>query len=285
MSLNRYGNIIVTMNIAVATATYYFLPFEQALAIIAGAGFEHIELDLYWEKGPWGMAEHLQGCSPREAARQIEAFGLHVATIHDGSGMMDGPQHGEYIHPDLRETLDAIGYAPGCIVFHPPCRAGAAAPGWWQSKAQETAQAMQAFAGEQTVVTMENLPRLAGYYVPITTVNELLDFVSVHDLGATLDVTHCAENGFDFIQAAKDLGQRLQSIHLSDFAAGRSHVFLGDGEMDFATFFRQVDLSGLKTLTLECSPGCLGEDPRQLDQAGFTQRLAEAKRRLLNFIG
>jgi sugar phosphate isomerase/epimerase len=272
------------MNISVATATYYFLPFDQTLEIIAGAGFRQVELDLYWHKGPWSMAEHLQGFRPREIARLIEACGLRVATIHDGSGMLDGAEFGGFIHPDLRDMLDALGYAPDCIVFHPPCLAGAKDPDWWRARAAETAQAMKAFSGERTAVTMENMPRLEGYYVPICTAEELLDFVSGYDLGATLDVTHCAQNGIDFIQAAKHLGQRLTSMHLSDFDKGRSHVFIGDGEMDFAAFFQQVDLSDLHSLTLECSPCHLGEDLRAMSQADFTVLLSEAKQRLVAFM-
>lgn len=43
------------MHLSVATANLYYLPFEQALAIIADAGFAYIELALYWSEavGPW----------------------------------------------------------------------------------------------------------------------------------------------------------------------------------------------------------------------------------------
>ena len=54
------------MLISVATATFYFLPFEQALDIIAAAGFDYIELDLYWEKGRWAMAQHLKDLRVRK---------------------------------------------------------------------------------------------------------------------------------------------------------------------------------------------------------------------------
>lgn len=265
---------------SVATATYYFLPFEQTLEIIAGAGFQTIELDLYWNKGPWGMAAHLKDYRPREIARRVEACGLRVATIHDGGGMLDARQYGGYLHPDLRETVEALGYAPGAVIFHPPCRAGAENQRWWQARAPKIARQIKAFAGPDTLVAMENLTPQEGYYVPICTPRELLDFVARYEVGANLDVTHCAQIGVDFLQAARALGPHLAALHLSDFANGRPHVFLGDGGLNFPAFFRQVDLSGVRFLTLECSAARLGEDPRQLSQADFTARLAEAKRRL-----
>ena len=49
------------MLISVATATFYFLPFDEALETVAQAGFENIELDLFWERKNWAMAQHLKG--------------------------------------------------------------------------------------------------------------------------------------------------------------------------------------------------------------------------------
>ena len=49
------------MQISIATANFYFLPFRQTLEIIAEAGFEQIELDLYWERGQWAMVANRIG--------------------------------------------------------------------------------------------------------------------------------------------------------------------------------------------------------------------------------
>ena len=47
------------MRISFATANFYFLPFDETLEIIAEAGFQNIELDLFWEWKQWTMAQHL----------------------------------------------------------------------------------------------------------------------------------------------------------------------------------------------------------------------------------
>jgi hypothetical protein len=38
----------------------YSQPFEQALDIIAQAGFQNIELDLFWERKEWAVAQHYE---------------------------------------------------------------------------------------------------------------------------------------------------------------------------------------------------------------------------------
>lgn len=77
------------MHISVATASFYFFSFEQALEIIAGAGFEQIELDLYWERGEWAMAQHLKGLDVRKVVRMVHRSGLRVSSIHDGGGVIE----------------------------------------------------------------------------------------------------------------------------------------------------------------------------------------------------
>lgn len=48
------------MKIAVASATFYYLPFDETLDIVSKAGFKYIELDIYWKGGEWEMAQHLK---------------------------------------------------------------------------------------------------------------------------------------------------------------------------------------------------------------------------------
>ncbi len=86
------------MQISVATANYYQLPFEQALDIIAQAGFQTVELDLFWERKNWAMAQHLRGCAPRDVVRWIHQAGLKVSSIHDGGGVLDGPGFAPRVH-------------------------------------------------------------------------------------------------------------------------------------------------------------------------------------------
>jgi sugar phosphate isomerase/epimerase len=273
------------MQISIATANLYFLPFPQALEIVAEAGFEHIELDLYWERGQWAMAQHLKGMTISEVVNSIRHLGPKVASIHDTGGVVDNAHSIRgFINPELREYVERLGYAPGCIVFHTPHLEGPYNRPWWQTIADEIATAAASYRSSETSVTLENMPLFDGYYVPLTTPQELLAFVSRNELGVTLDTTHYAQIGVDVVQAARVLRDKIKTIHLSDFTASQPHVFIGDGDLDFTSLFRVLDLSTLHSITLECSVGFLGENPLDLPHMKIVDRLKTAMSRLQSWL-
>jgi len=265
------------MQISIATANLYFLPFQQTLEIIADAGFEHIELDLYWERGQWAVAQHLKGVGVHEVVDMINRSGLRVSSIHDAGGVVHNAHSIRgFIDPQLEEYLDQLGYAPGCIVFHTPHMQGPYNERWWQTVSGDIVKAAERYGSSETCVTLENMTPFDGYYVPLTTPQELLAFVSGSGLGVTLDTTHYAQIGVDVVQAARILQKKIKTIHLSDFADGQAHVFIGEGELDFGSLFRALDLSTLHSITLECSVGFLGENPLDMLQAEMVDRLRTA---------
>lgn len=69
------------MLLSISTASFYFMPFEAALDVIAQAGFEAVELAGYCQSGPYETAQHLKGADPRWAVKQVEARGLRIATL------------------------------------------------------------------------------------------------------------------------------------------------------------------------------------------------------------
>lgn len=269
------------MQLSIATATLYFLPFRQTVEIIAEAGFESIELDLYWERGPWAMAQHLKGVEVRQVVDMIDRAGLTVSTIHDTGGVIENAHSIQgFIDPQLDEYLDRLGYAPGGIVFHTPHIEGPYDSKWWHTVADEIVAAAERYKSGETAVTFENMPTFDGYYVPLVTPQELLAFVSQNELGVTLDTTHYAQIQVDVVQAARVLQAKIQTVHLSDFAAGKTHVFIGDGELDLTGLFRVLEQAPLHSITLECSVGFLGENVSEMAPAEMVDRLRIARSRL-----
>jgi sugar phosphate isomerase/epimerase len=269
------------MKISIATANLYFLPFQQTLEIIVEAGFGHIELDLYWERGQWAIAQHLKGVGVRQVVDMISRSGLTVSSIHDTGGVVnDAHSIQGFIHPQLREYVDQLGYAPGCIVFHTPHIEGPHNHQWWQTVSDDVVKAVESYRSSETSVTLENMPLFDGYYVPLTTPQELLTFVSNNELGVTLDTTHYAQIGVDVVQAACVLQKRIRTIHLGDFVDGKTHVFIGDGELDFSSLFRVLEPANLHSITLECSVGFLGENTRDMTPTEVVARLKTAMSRL-----
>lgn len=269
------------MHISIATANLYYLPFYQALEIIADAGFAYIELALYWERGSWAMAQHLRDVGARQIVQAIERSGLRVSSIHDGGGVLYNAHSIEgFINPHLAATLDELGYAPESIVFHTPHIEGAYDQAWWRSIAGSIAEAAARYRSRETVVTLENMPPFAGYTVPLGTPCDLLEYAAKCDLEVTLDTTHYAQMGIDIGQAARILGDRIRTIHLSDYLGGQTHLFPGEGTLDFTAFFQVLAFSTLSAITLESSVGFRGEDVRQLDRATMIARLQLAGERL-----
>jgi sugar phosphate isomerase/epimerase len=239
---------------SVATANFYFMPFDETVDLIAEAGFQFAELDLYWEGGKWSMAQHLKGVTARQAVDAVHRAGLRVSSIHDGGGMLEAPDSCRgYINPMLDEFLDQPGYAPECIVFHTPHIQGFLDSMWWQQLSDRIVQALEAYRSRCRFVTIENMPPIEGYSVPLLTPQALAHFARQNHLGVTIDTTHYAQMGVDIVEAAQVLKGLARSVHLSDFIDGRSHVLIGEGGLDLAGFIRAIDKSGVSIVTLECS--------------------------------
>jgi sugar phosphate isomerase/epimerase len=101
------------MIVSAATANLYWLPFEQALAITAEAGFQNIELDLFWENKRWAIAQHLIDVPARRAIQLVEQAGLRVSSIHDPGGVLEESDSARgLVNPALDEYLDAMSCAP-----------------------------------------------------------------------------------------------------------------------------------------------------------------------------
>ncbi len=273
------------MFISVATANYYHLPFEQTLEIIALSGFQNIELDLFWEHKGWAMAQHLRGVAPREVVRQIHQAGLTVTSIHDGGGVLDGPDTIRgLINPQLVDYLDCLGYAPDNLAFHTPHIEGALNGDWWRGFSSRVATALEPYRATCRCLTIENMPFFDGYFVPLTTPEALMEFVTQTGLGVTLDTTHYAQIGVDITLAAKTLYGKVNTIHLSDYQNGSRHIYPGDGELDFSAFFKALDAAALYSVTLESSPVRAGEHLAGMETAGYIKRLTLAQQRLKQMV-
>ncbi len=266
---------------SVATANLYYLPFEQAVDVIAGAGFTDVELALPWKRGPWAMAQHLDGIPARQVAGLLARAGLRVASVHDGGGVLDGVGSTDgYVNPLLREYLDELGYAPDGIVFHTPHIAGEMDDGWWQRTSDAVAQALDAYRACCAWLTIENTPSFDGFTVPLTSPEGLGAFCAAHDLGVTLDTTHYAQMGADVVQAARTLHDRVRTVHLSDYQAGKAHVFVGEGDLDLPGVLAALDATVLRAVTLECAVGFPDEDVLQMSPDQMIGRLRLAKDRV-----
>ena len=273
------------MRIAVATANTYYLPFEQTLALIAEAGFQDVEVALYWKGGSWAMAQHLEGVSGRRAAEMISRAGLRVACIHDGGGVLErADSPAGYVNPLLDEYLDGLGYAPECIVCHTPHVAGEVSEDWWDGVSEAVVRALEPYRARCGALTLENTPPFDGYAVPLTMPDELGAFCAAHDVGVTLDTTHYAQMDVDAVAAAGLLRERVRSVHLSDYRGGRPHVYVGEGALDLPGVLGALNGADVRVVTLECSVGLPGEDVRTMAAGRMVERLRTAGERVQSWL-
>jgi sugar phosphate isomerase/epimerase len=124
------------------------------------------------------------------------------------------------------------------------------------------------------------MPSFDGYFVPLITPAELYAFVTENNLSVTFDTTHYAQIGTDIIEAARELGTSIKTIHLSDFKAGHTHVFPGEGELDLSGFFDALDKTSLNTITLESTLASTDRPTHEMSHGELVSRLREARLRL-----
>jgi sugar phosphate isomerase/epimerase len=273
------------MKITVSSATLFWIPFERTLEMIVEAGFQNIELDLFWERKEWAMAQHLKGVSIPQAVRHIESSGLRIISIHDGGGVLESSRSTQgFINPDLDQYLDAMGYAPKCLVFHTPHVEGMVEDGWFERISDELVKCLEKYR-EISTLTIENMPTFEGYSVPITTTEELKVFADAYQLGVTFDTTHFAQMGVDIRQAAKALGNAIKTIHLSDYSSELRHGFIGEGESDLAGFLNAVHPEQLIAVNLESNLSTREKSDQVMSEDELVDRLRKARLRLEGYLG
>ena len=231
------------------------------------------------------MAQHLRGWSAKQVAASIQRSGLRLASIHDGQGgMLDDPESvAGYINPALAGTIDALGYVPGCLVFHTPHVEGTQDASWWGRIERRIAAELRPYQEICPVVTVENMPNFDGYSVPLLTPQALADFTQQFGLGVTLDTTHYAQIGTDVVAAARGLGDQTRTVHLSDYQSGHTHVFVGEGELDLPGVFKALEAQRLHAVTVECSLARGNGAGQPLARAEKVARMRKARVRTEGF--
>lgn len=96
--------------------------------------------------------------------------------------------------------------------------------------------------------SIENISYFDGYQVPLINSSDMLAFSKENEIFVNIDTTHYAEAGIDIVQAADILKDCMKSIHLSDFKYGKTHLYIGEGDLEFKGFF-----NNLYSITLKCN--------------------------------
>lgn len=245
------------MKVSTSTGSLYLFPLKWALDVVAGAGFDGIELAVSVEavaRGP-------------EAVRGLaEVRDLRVLSVHPP--LLSLPGWNSFA--DTAKMVDfAARVGASVVVQHTPnSRSLDGSEGMAWQRAMEEARRR----GEERGVTLalenravfRNEQRSCALADP----ESLHRFAQEHDFPLTLDTSHAASWSWDSLDVYELFRDRLVNLHLSDFKALpawldrpalhtyiKHHQLLGSGDLPLLELLSRVQTDGYTGLvTLELSP-------------------------------
>lgn len=232
-----------------ATANFYHIPFDKTLDIIKQAGFEYIELDGYWKGGDsWETAQHIKDIKPKDVINMVSDSGLRIASFHDMGGVIEQGSE-SLINSKTYEYL-ALTEIP-CVIFHTPCHK-TTDKNWWKKYKKTVINDLKTLS-ENRIICIENMIQFNNYVVPLLEPKEMFEFISEANVFTTIDTTHYAQSATNIVYAADILKDKVKTIHLSDYYNGKSHIYIGDGELEFKSFYNKLNIDDLYLTTIECA--------------------------------
>jgi sugar phosphate isomerase/epimerase len=197
------------IKLSVASASFYSRPFNEALRIIKRAGFENIELDMYWKGGDnWYVAQHLKRMKPKEIVKRVEDVGLLIESIHDASGVIESTWKSA-IAEQLDEYLEILPESCKAIVLHAPHKKSNCGDNWWGKYRIEYMNELIKLQNYQKTVCIENMPFIDGYYVSLIDPKAMYEFCKITKCFINMDIVHTAQANIDPIKAVKVYNDKI----------------------------------------------------------------------------
>jgi len=241
-----------------STITLRHLPLEQALAEIADAGFQGIDLGAL----P-GVCDHVPMALTSDAvasvAATVAASGLIVRSVNADIGDLNVPidATARVARLDHLARLLELSVAIGAR--------GLVLPNGWLDNAPRDDEAVDYARVAAELVDVDERARYHGIqlWVEAPHLHRLVHdvdgaerlFALLPDtIGAVCDVSHIVASGGDPADFLARLGSRTRHVHLRDASAGYIHHSIGNGDVDFAATFaalRLAEYAGVLALELE----------------------------------
>lgn len=244
---------------AFSTNAYSRHPLKTALERIAAAGFQGVEI-LADKPHAW-----LDSFTPRDVAalsKQLAKLGLFVSNINANCtfGFWSDAPPEPFFEPSLisrsREFREwRIAYTKKALrlgrelgACNVSITSGKALNGVPPEKAEKLLRAgllrlLEHAERLQQRLSLEYEPAL--YIEKTAELKALLARIGSPWLGANLDLGHVAVSGEDPCHAIRALKGRIFNLHLEDIRGGKHyHRIPGEGDLDFAAIFRQLQAIG-----------------------------------------
>ncbi len=259
---------------AISTWLLGHVPADEAIRLMADAGFSEIELSAEWSP----VVSAWEG-DPAGVCERLDAAGISVPSVHSprAGRILDAPDD-----DDRRASIQAnTGYfdlmqAGGIpeIVIHPTGATGNDESDWpaAQNRAMESLKVLAEEAGDAGIrLAVENIGRGGRPGSTMASVLEMIDGLGEH-VGLCMDIGHSRQAHLDLLDELSTAlaSGRLFTLHLHDVdAEGTDHYIPGEACIDFAPYLamlREHGYDGGRTLEIRVAPE---EDaPERLRQAG-----------------
>lgn len=234
-----------TNRYAFSTGALYPLESEEALRLVAEAGFSHAEL---MPQCFWDVSE--------EATLRFEQTKVHVSSIHYPLAMFSMLYSA---HPTMSEEgrklsrdIVTMGKRLGTefIVIHPTTKYESEMQSYIEPKVIENLRYLGDLCEEASItVAMENYPIGVGQH-PDTLQQYVRDW-KMKAMKIMVDTTEVMEGGEDNIAFLSALDEAPCHLHLSDFGDKKKHLPIGKGEIPWSEVFallKQKGFTGYYTL-------------------------------------
>ncbi|MGH0052344.1 MAG: sugar phosphate isomerase/epimerase family protein [Sphaerochaetaceae bacterium] len=233
---------------AFSTGALYPLESEEALRLIAQAGFAHAELM------PQCFAD-----MDDQAALRFEKAKVHIASIHYPLVMFPMLYSA---HPSmakegraLSEKIVALGQRLGTeyLVIHPTLAYEGELKQIIEPSVVENIRFLGNLCAENSItLAMENYPVGVGQHPD--TLQAYVKHWNMPEMKIMVDTTEVMEGGEEPVAFINALEEAPCHLHLSDFGNKMKHLPIGKGEIPWADVFSLLDAKGFSgNYTLEPS--------------------------------
>jgi sugar phosphate isomerase/epimerase len=243
--------------IGCSTSTFRSAPLDDALDRIAASGVKLVDL---WMAPHWCPHFDPVSATPlakRELRERFESRGLELASCRVTSGTFlindeQGPEiEGRYQRRSL-ELAAELGVpfllvSTGRDTWDSTFERNARLVADHLNSLGRDAQAM----GVRLGIVCPHVSQLGQFF---DRAKRLIAMTDAEYVGVALDTAHVRLSGGTPVAALEAYGERVVHVHLRDYKEGRYLMTPGDGDIDWAGFFRKLDAigyGGACTLALE----------------------------------
>jgi sugar phosphate isomerase/epimerase len=258
----------MTREIGCSTITFRMLELPAALDWIAADGFKTIDLGAIAKFCPHVDPPSMSADDHRRLAEQIPTRDLRVSTCNAWSLTALNRAEGPDVEVAYIKAALPLAAALGCYAL-------SMQPGRKAEEAQWPEQArfvtgivneLGAYARDLGVPLLVECPHMGTLAPTFDQALRFLEMVKPELVGVALDTSHILNAGSTLSDALAAYGERVRHVHLRDFKDGDIRLTPGDGVIDFAAFFKDLNQHGYQgdyNLELELP----GADPQEYQAA------------------